>query len=216
MKTFKYLVLFFLYFEILTCGTNQANNTTLPLSPNPKDSGREHKVFIKDESKYSEGFLKQIKACDYPDSIKLIDSFIIAGNDTFTFPRDLYKGTEYTFIGNSNAQVSKLILRRLNESCIAFNFKWYLENDLLFADSGTAELNPLFFLGTENRLDDNTHEMYGAFEYTRKSNNNITQIDVGIGKDDLSRLRASVKYFLEDKFRPVPNSDCTLRTNRMQ
>ncbi len=183
---------------IFECCTNskQKSSTEKAYSTINK---RFDKIYIQDESSYSKAFLNDLKASDYPDSIKLIDNYIIVKNDTITFPNDLDKNKKYTFKAIRDNQQYTLIVERINETTLHYDLHIYKNDKLIFAGKDEANLNGLFFLGAEMDEDDITGEAYGSTEYWKKSNDYWLSIRVGMGKDNKNRLRAKITLASNNK-----------------
>lgn len=170
-------------------------------------------IYIKDKSQYDQTFINGITIYNGP--IKLIDNYIIAGNDTTYFPEDLSlnKVTIFKAIKDNNKFV--LTVTRTNFTNLTYSFQLTdLNNKILDSKSGEAILGSLFFLASEIDEDSQTGDSYGSCEYWDKTNDCWLAIRIGIGKDDHGKLRAMLNYNCNDKSNQTLNLDAcpTLRT----
>jgi len=154
-------------------------------------------IYIKDKSQYDQTFIDGLN--DYNEPIKLIDNFIMTGNDTTYFPEDLKINKKTTFRGIKDN--SKFILTATRTNLTNINYDFQLldkENNIIDSKSGKAILGSTFFLAAEGDID---MEMggYGSYEYWDKSNDCWFSVRIGIGTDDNGKQRAKVNYGCSDK-----------------
>ncbi len=170
-------------------------------------------IYIKDKSQYDEAFVEGL--LDFNESIKLIDNYILTGNDTTYFPNDLSLNVKTTFKGTRNNNTYLLTVSRTNLTNLNYRFQLLdKENQTIFTKSGNAILGSLFFLASEMDDDDLTKDGYGCSEYWDKTNNCFFSIRIGIGLDDTGEQRAIVTYDCTNNNNQTINlEDCpTLRT----
>lgn len=211
-----------IYILTLVFGLSGCNNQTIEKTVHPKtvdtlqtiSTDKQHAViYIKDKSKYDQAFIDGL--ADYKETIKLIDSFIITGNDTTYFPDDLPLNKKTTFKGAKGNKRFALTVTRNNLTNLTYNFQLTdKDNKTIDSKSGIAILGPMFFLASENDEDSQTGDGYGSSEYWDKSNNCWLSIRIGIGFDKNGKQRAKLTYGCEDKNKLILNIDeCpTLRT----
>jgi len=169
-------------------------------------------IYIKDKSQYDQTFISGL--IGYNEPIKLIDNYILVGNDTTYFPNDLPLYKEIHFRAVKAEQHFLLTVMRINQTSLTYNLEIIKDNETVDFKNGKAILGSMFFLASENDEDDQTGLMYGSSEYWDKSSNCWFSIRVGIGSDDNGKQRAMLNYGCEDKSKPTLNlEECpTLRT----
>ena len=154
-------------------------------------------IYIKDKSQYDQTFIDGLS--EYNEPIKLIDNFMLIGNDTTYFPNDLNLNKEYIFKANNDDQNYVLIVKRINETTLKFNFQLYENSKLLHTETGEANLPSLFFLGPEGEPDIQTGDSFFSQEYLKKDNNIWLCINIGMDKDYKGKQRAKITYRYKDK-----------------
>lgn len=172
-----------------------------------------HNIYIKDKSQYDQTFIDGIT--DYNEPIKLIDNFIITGQDTTYFPEDLNLNKTITFKGTKYNYKYVLTVTRTNLTNLTYKFQLRdKDNKTVDIRSGKAILSSMFFLASEVDEDSETGDSYGSSEYWNKTNDCWFRIRIGIGKDDNGKLRAMLNYGCKEKSKQTLNLDeCpTLRT----
>ena len=170
-------------------------------------------IYFKDKSQYDQTFIDGL--ADYNEPIKLIDNFILTGQDTTYFPEDLNlnKATTFKAIKDNNKYV--LTVTRTNLTNLTYEFQLIdKDNKTVATKSGKAILGSMFFLASENDEDSETGDGFGSYEYWDKTKECWFAIRIGIGKDDNEKLRAMLNYGCNDKKKQTLNLDeCpTLRT----
>jgi hypothetical protein len=170
-------------------------------------------IYINDKSQYDQTFIDEL--ADYNEPIKLIDDYILTGQDTTYFPKDLNLNKEITFKANLDNNKYVLAVTRTNLTNLTYKFQLInKDNKTVDTKSGKAILGSMFFLASEVDEDSESRDSYGSCEYWDKSNDCWFAIRIGIGKDDYGKLRAMLKYGCDDKSKQSLNLDeCpTLRT----
>lgn len=154
-------------------------------------------MYIKDKSQYDRTFLDGLLG--YKGSIKLIDNYLITGNDTTYFPEDLTLDKETTFVANKEGNKYLLTVKRTNLTNLQYEFK-LIDNDngIIDRKSGEAILSSGFFLASEIDFETETGNDYGSYEYGDESNGCRFSARIRSGKDDQGKLRAKVKYSCDD------------------
>ena len=170
-------------------------------------------IYVNDKSQYDQTFIDGL--AEYNEPIKLIDDYILTGQDTTYFPKDLNLNKETTF--KANLKNNKYVLTVTRTSLTNLTYKFQLidkDNKTVDTKSGKAILGSMFFLASEVDQDSETGDSYGSCEYWDKSNDCWFAIRIGIGKDDNGKLRAMLNYGCDDKKKQTLNLDeCpTLRT----
>jgi hypothetical protein len=170
-------------------------------------------VYIKDKSQYDQTFIDGLK--DYNEPIKLIDNYILTGQDTTYFPDDLSLNKTTIFKATKDNNKFVLTVTRTNLTNLTYSFQFTdKDNKTVDTKSGKAILGSMFFLASENDEDSQTGNGYGSCEYWDKTNDCWFAIRIGIGKDDNGKQRAMLNYGCNDKSKQTLNLDeCpTLRT----
>jgi hypothetical protein len=168
-------------------------------------------IYIKNKSQYDQTFIDGL--VDYNEPIKLIDNYIVTGNDTTYFPEDLIlnKPTTFTAIKENNKYV--LTVTRTNLTNLTYKFQLTdKDNKTLDTKSGKAILGSRFFIGPEG--DDDIEGGYGSQEYRDNGKDSYLSIRIEIGKTDNGKQRAKIHYRFNDKTKKTLDLDeCpTLRT----
>lgn len=177
---------------------NSANTTQTVLTDKPKQI-----IYIKDKSHYDHAFIEGLS--EYNEPIKLIDNYILIGNDTTYFPDDLSLNKEYIFKANNNNQNYVLAVKRINETTLKFNFQMFVNNKIFHTETGEANLPSLFFLGPEGEPDIQTGDSFFSQEYIKKDNSIWICIKIGMDKNYKGKQRAKITYRYTDKFKQTRN-----------
>ena len=173
---------------------------TLPtISADKMQSG----IYTKDKSQYDQTFIDGLS--EYNEPIKLIDNFMLIGNDTTYFPDDLNLNKEYIFKANNDSQNYVLRVKRINETTLKFNFQLFENSKLLHTETGEANLPSLFFLGPEGEPDIQTGDSFFSQEYLKKDNSIWLCINIGMDKDYKGKQRAKITYRYMDKSKQTSN-----------
>lgn len=192
---------------------NQTVTDSLEISSTDQNQSN---IYIKEKSKYSNTFIDELTASNYNEPIKLIDNYIIVGNDTTQFPSDIEINKKTVFTGTRNNQFYELVLIRisLTEIVFAFFIRENNEEIVLPSKEGKATLGAMFFLAPEGDEDEVTGEGYGSFEYWEKDDKCWVSIRVGLRKDGNGKQRAKISFGCEDNSKKTMTlDDCpTLRT----
>jgi hypothetical protein len=161
-------------------------------------------IYIKNKSQYDQTFIDGL--VDYNEPIKLIDNYIVTGNDTTYFPEDLIlnKPTTFTAIKENNKYV--LTVTRTNLTNLTYKFQ-LTDNDNKTSDtkSGKAILGSTFFIGPEG--DDDIEGGYGSQEYRDNGKDSYLSIRIEIGKTDNGKQRAKIHYGFNDKTKKTLDLD---------
>ena len=210
-----------IYILILVFGLSSCNNQTKEKTVHKNsvdtlqivsaDKQQQH-IYIKDKSQYDQTFIDGLT--EYSKPIKLIDNYILVGQDTVYFPEEIQLNKETVFKGTKDQKNFELTVTRTNLTSLIYNFQ-LLDKDAkpINSKSGKATLGSLFFLGSETDDDDKTDEEYLSVEYWDNSPNCAFAIRVG-EKDGNGKLRAKIKlYCKENKSKNIDLDDNpTLRT----
>jgi hypothetical protein len=160
-------------------------------------------IYIKDKSQYDQTFIDGLS--EYNEPIKLIDNFMLIGNDTTYFPDDLNLNKEYIFKANNASQNYVLTVKRINETTLKFNFQLFENSKLLQTETGEANLPSLFFLGPEGEPDIQTGDSFFSQEYLKKDKSIWLCINIGMDKDYKGKQRAKITYRYMDKSKQTSN-----------
>lgn len=206
-----------LAFGIGSCNTQTAekltDKDTADTLQTVSTENQKQVIYIKDKSQYDQTFIDGL--ADYNKPIKLIDNYILTGQDTTYFPEDLILNKATTFKASNDSNKFVLTVTRTNMTNLAYSFQLLDRNSkIVYEKSGKAILGSMFFLASENDQDTQTNEGYGSSEYWDKPDHCWFAIRIGMGKDDNGKLRAMLNYGCEDEKRPILNLDScpTLRT----
>jgi hypothetical protein len=164
---------------------------------------KQSEIYIKDKSQYDQSFIDGLS--DYNEPIKLIDNYILIGKDTTYFPDDLNLSQEYIFKASNDRQNYVLVVKRINETTLKFNFQFFENDKLLNTETGNANLPSLFFLGTEGEPDIVTGDSFVSQEYIKKNNSLWLCINIGMDKDYKGKQRAKITYRYTDKSKQTLN-----------
>lgn len=153
-------------------------------------------IYIKDKSQYDQTFIEELS--EFNEPIKLIDNYVLIGQDTVYFPEELQLNKEIIFKGTKELKNFALTVTRTNLTSLNYNFQLFdKDTKLINNKSGKATMGALFFLGSETDDDDETGEAYLSVEYWDNSPNGSFAIRIG-EKDDNGKLRAKIKLYCKD------------------
>jgi hypothetical protein len=214
MKQKIYILI--LAFGLWSCN-NQTKEKTVDKSSvdtlqNVSTDKQKQETTIKDKSQYDQSFIDGLS--EYNEPIKLIENYILVGQDTVYFPEDLQLNKETIFKGIKDKKNFVLNVKRTNLTSLNYTFQ-ILDKDskAINNKSGRATLGSLFFLGSETDDDNKTGDGYLSVEYWDNSADCSFAIRIG-EKDDNGKLRAKIKLYCKDnKLKNIGLDDNpTLRT----
>lgn len=181
------------------CGGKQTAQTATPADSSnvPAD-----KVHIKDPLQYSQSFINAVRN-NQKGQVHLVDSNMVVGADTATFPTVLKAGKMYYFKGRQGRNTFALTLIRINYSSVDYDFS-LIENGITkFLNKGTADISTGFYLASENDEDEDG-QSYGAAKYAKTEGGCTFTIRVGLDKDEKGRMRAKISHVCEDATKTDP------------
>ncbi len=214
MKQTIYIFIFAFGFWSCNNQTKEKNvdQSSVDTLQNVTTEKQKQETTIKDKSQYDKSFIEGLS--EYNGPIKLIENFILVGQDTVYFPEDLYLNKETIFKGTKDQKNFVLSLTRTNLTSLNYTFQ-ILDKDFKTINnkSGRATLGSLFFLGSETDDDDETGDGYLSVEYWDNSDDCTFAIRIG-EKDDNGKIRAKIKLYCKDnKLKNIGlNDNPTLRT----
>jgi hypothetical protein len=172
-------------------------------------------IYIKDKSQYDQKFIDGL--ADYNQPIKLIDNYIVAGNDTTYFPEDIQLNKVTTFKASKDSLKYELTVKRINLTSLSYTFTITdRDNKTIDIKSGKAILGSTFFIGPEG--DNDIAGGYGSQEYRDNRNESWLSIRIEMGKATDGVQRAKINYGSDNKANYPFNldlDDCpTLRTKK--
>ena len=205
-----------LAFGLCSCNDKTAEKTadqnSLDTLQTVSAEKHQRETTIKDKSQYDQSFIEGLS--EYNEPLKLIENYILVGQDTVYFPEDLQLNKETIFKGTKDKKNFVLSVTRTNLTSLNYTFQ-ILDKDsrAINNKSGRATLGSLFFLGSETDDDDETGDGYLSVEYWDNSGDCSFAIRIG-EKDDKGKLRAKIKlYCKDDKLKNIGLDDNpTLRT----
>lgn len=205
-----------LAFGLLSCNDKTAEKTADQNSVDTLQTvsadKHQQETTIKDKSQYDQSFIEGLS--EYNEPLKLIENYILVGQDTVYFPEDLQLNKKTIFKGTKDKKNFVLSVTRTNLTSLNYTFQ-ILDKDskAVNNNSGRATLGSLFFLGSETDDDDETGDGYLSVEYWDNSADCSFAIRIG-EKDDNGKLRAKIKlYCKDDKLKNIGLDDNpTLRT----
>lgn len=194
------LYIFILTFGLLSCNNQPTEKTVDKKSVDTLQTisieNKKQDISTNDKSQYDQTFIDGLVG--YGEQIKLIENYMLIGQDTAYFPEEIKLNKETIFKGTKNNNNFVLTVRRINLTSLNYNFQ-LLDKDaqLLNSKKGKATLGSLFFLGSESDDDDETGEGYLSVEYYDHSAGCSFAIRIG-EKDDNGKLRAKIKLYCKD------------------
>jgi len=154
---------------------------------------KQSKIFIKDKSKYDQTFIDGLS--EYNEPIKLIDNFMLFGNDTIYFPEDLTLNEKTTFATMKDSNRFVLSITRTNLTNVNYEFKLIdKDKNVIESKSGIAILGSGFFLGPEGEDDLETGDSFVSNEYRMNSEKIWLVIKIGMDKNYEGKRRAKIFY----------------------
>ncbi len=122
---------------------------------------------------------------------KLVDNYILIGEEKVYFPEDLQLNKETIFQGNREGNKFVLTLTRINLTSLIYDFKVLdSASNLINGKSGKATISPQFFLDSEIDSDD-AGDSYSSTAYWDYSSDCSFAIRLG-EKDKNGTIRAKV------------------------
>lgn len=149
--------------------------------------------FIKDETKYSQTFLKEFKERhSIYEAVSLIDDTIIVNNDRvghIIIPTDLPFNQQVIYQKSENGKKQVLNVKRINYSTLEYNYYEETNGQKTNQRQGTADLEPVFYFGAEGTFEDENENVYGMNEYIDSSEKDCwTNIYIGVGSIEKSQI----------------------------
>ena len=187
---------------------NNSDNDSLQILLTDKPT---RDIYIKDKTQYDQTFIDGLLG--YNETIQLVDDYILVGEDTAYFPKDLKLNRQTIFKGTKDNNKYILTVTRTNLTTLNYEFQLIdRDNKSIDNKSGKAVLGSLFFFGSETDEDDQDGLMYGSSEYWDKRNKCWFSIRIGIGIDENGKQRAMLNYNCKDKQNLQLDKCPTLRT----
>ncbi|MBK8486937.1 MAG: hypothetical protein IPL48_04010 [Bacteroidetes bacterium] len=204
------ILTFILTLTFFSCGNKPSDNKNIdqPQTENQtdinNDTTREQKraelkksqpteFIVKDETKYSQIFLKEFKERhSVYETVSLIDDTIIVNNDRvgqIIIPTDLPLNQQVTYTKTENSKKQVLTVKRINYSTLEYSYYEVSNERKTNERQGTADLEPVFYFGAEGTFEDENENIYGMNEYIDNSEKDCwTYIYVGVGSIEKSFL----------------------------
>lgn len=201
MKNILYAL--FLAF-LVACGGNSAQTKKAGQATDTTAD----KLYIKDPLQYTQSFINQVRATNYPDKVQLVDSIMTIGKDTAVFPTILKAGKMYYFKGGIGRRFFALTVIRINYSTIDYDFTLTKQGMTEFLSKGQASISPEFYKASEEDKDNEEGSNYGAALYTSTENGCNFTIRIGLDKDGKGRLRAKIAQQCSNQNVTIPLDDC--------
>ena len=174
-------------------GKNRGDTLHVALTDREKSN-----LFIKDKSQYDQIFMDGLAKYNKP--IKLVDNFMIVGDDTTYLPEDLPLKMATSFKGIGSGNHFLLSITRTNLTNLTYEFEIIgSDKETIDFRSGNATLGSMFFLASEIDEDPQADDSYESSEYWDKSNDCRLSLRIGIGKDDNGKQRAKITFGCDDK-----------------
>ncbi|MES2484558.1 MAG: hypothetical protein V4581_01220 [Bacteroidota bacterium] len=161
-----------------------AKADTLAVKPSKAE-----KLYVKDPSLYDASFLKCLEPM--PDTLRIIDNYILAQNDTLYFDEALKLNQNYRFTGFTDTHFYQVDIIRNGLTTVQYDYAVMANEKPVYSLKGTAVLNCGFLLGAESADDDKTGDGYFVSDYRDDSNNCGATVSIG-EPDDEGRIRAIV------------------------
>jgi len=196
LKNLFYIVV--LVVLVVACNNNPAPGNTNPTDTvkvdtlAKKDTLAPRLWIIKDSSLYAKSFLKDLY--NNPDSISLVDNYIIYKHDTIYFP-DYFEGNRQTlFEAQKDSTDYKLQIFNCTYTKVQFVFSAIKNNKRVQNYYGEAELQPNFFSARDTDVNDADSAKYMVTRYKGENEKYAYDIYFGaIGDKLLGRFFAYAK-----------------------
>lgn len=157
---------------------------------------------VKDSGMYARSFLNGLKHSGYGRTYKIIDSTLILDQaDTAFIPLYMAIGSTAEFVGSKNGRHYFLMLTQLNYTTIRCGLAVYKNSELIDKQVGHAQLQSLFFLGSESDEDDVSGTSYLSTEYV--SSNKDCEFSIRLGANDGNELLVKVKRGCNDSTKNI-------------
>jgi hypothetical protein len=168
-------VIFTLALSSVLFGCSYSNTVEEQQNSYTKDVGKEQKeendtfpsVSVNKPGKFSESFIKALKELIGSGQYELRDSMLIIDKkDTSYFPGTPAIGQNQTYTGKKGDLSVAIHIQRLNYTTIKYRIEIVEHGKSSHYESGEADLNAGFFLGSEIDEDDLTGNSYPAAEFS--------------------------------------------------
>jgi len=194
------IYIFILAFGLWSCNNQTVEKTTDKSTVDTIQSistvEQNQEIISTNKTQYDQLFIDGLS--QYSEPLKLIDNYILIGQDTVYFPEEIQLNTEITFSGTKDQKNFVLKVTRINLTSLNYHFQ-ILDKDAktITRKVGKATLGSFFFLGSETDDDDETGYGYLSVEYYDNSADCSFAIRIG-EKDDNGKLRAKIKLYYKD------------------
>ncbi len=165
-------------------------------------SAQENSFYVKDTKHYDSTFIA-IQQSIHKDT-KLIDSFIIRGNDTIAIPLVLKPSSMHTFYTTQNNEKWKLVITKLSHTLIRYTLI-IRDNDgkMIEGIRGIAALDPYFSSNTLNEVINGTK--LSSFEYIDITQDCTTKIRIAYELNADSKIQSRISISCKDPKRKIIN-----------
>lgn len=138
-----------------------------------QQESRQTQFYIKDEKQYSETFIAEFKAKHrIYETVELIYDTIVINCDRENFiliPTDLPLERLVIYEERAEGIKYRLTVKRVNYSTIEYNYFETVNGKKKNEKQGLADLEPVFYFGTEGTFEDEGGNVYGMNEYVDSS-----------------------------------------------
>jgi hypothetical protein len=188
----KLLLAFLLSALLASCGQSP-NNKPLFAKINNLSADSTPGVFIKDSSDYSKSFIKSIRPSKKYYKYDLVHNILILNNkEAIKFPDIIPLNKQINFSGEQSGLKIKLTLIRISQSTIKYNFSVTTKSLIDTLKSGTADLSPYFFYGSEVDESDSLKVAYMSIQYWDPNDSMLTSVRVGANPKNERLLLAKI------------------------
>lgn len=145
---------------------------------------------------YNQKFIDGLS--EYNEPIKIIENYLLVGQDTVYFPEELPLNKKTSFKGTKNSNDFVLNLTRTNLTNLIYDFEVVDKNsEKINSKSGVAILGSHFFVASEADEDDVTGDGYLSVEYEDNSDDCTFSLRIG-EEDENGKLRAKIILFCKE------------------
>lgn len=138
-----------------------------------RQQSQQTKFYIHDEKQYSKTFLTEFKVRhSIYETVALIYDTIIINSDRENFiliPTDLPLDKLVTYEESADGIKFSLTVKRINYSTLEYYYFEIVDGKNKNEKQGQADLEPIFYFGSEGTFEDENENVYGMNEYVDSS-----------------------------------------------
>jgi hypothetical protein len=185
--------------KVKELGIDEIVNISEGKSENDKKKhSQSTQFYIKDESQYSANFISEFKEKHKGyKSVSLIEDSIIINNDRtdiILIPTDLPLNKSVTYEKNIDETKYALTVKRISFSTLEYSYFEIVNGERKNEKQGQADLEPVFYLGSEGTFEDENENVFGMNEYIDSSIEGCQSlVYIGVGSIEKTFMKEQCK-----------------------